>query len=56
MMHVNVRHLMIPTRDGTRLSANLFRPATQARVPAVVEYTPYRKDDLRGAARDFGHF
>ncbi|MGQ0568114.1 MAG: CocE/NonD family hydrolase, partial [Armatimonadota bacterium] len=42
--------------DGTRLSANLFRPATQARVPAVVEYTPYRKDDLRGAARDFGHF
>ena len=55
-MDVEVRHLLVPTRDGTRLSANLFRPATEERVPVVVEYTPYRKDDLRGAARDFGHF
>lgn len=55
-MNVDVRHIMIPTRDGTRLSANLFLPATDRPVPCVVEYTPYRKDDLRGAARDFGHF
>lgn len=47
---------MVPTRDGTLLSANLFQPVTERRVPVVVEYTPYRKDDLRGAARDFGHF
>ena len=47
---------MIPTRDGTRLSADLFLPATDRPVPTVVEYTPYRKDDLRGASRDFGHF
>ena len=55
-MDVSVRHIFIPTRDGTRLSANLFLPATDHPVPCVVEYTPYRKDDLRGAARDFGHF
>jgi len=53
---VSVTHIMIPTRDGTRLSADLFLPATDRPVPAVVEYTPYRKDDLRGASRDFGHF
>ncbi len=53
---VSVTHVMIPTRDGTRLSADLFLPATERPVPAVVEYTPYRKDDLRGASRDFGHF
>lgn len=56
MADVTVRHVMIPTRDGTRLSADLFLPATDRPVPAVVEYTPYRKDDLRGATRDFGHF
>lgn len=55
-MEADATPLMIPTRDGTRLSANLFRPVTGGRVPVVVEYTPYRKDDLRGAARDFGHF
>lgn len=55
-LDVHVRHIMIPTRDGTRLSANVFQPATDRRVPCVVEYTPYRKDDLRGAARDFGSF
>jgi len=47
---------MVPTRDGARLSANLFFPRTDERVPVAVEYTPYRKDDLRGAARDFTHF
>jgi putative CocE/NonD family hydrolase len=55
-LDVTVQHLMIPTRDGTRLSANVFRPVTDPPVPCVVEYTPYRKDDLRGAARDFGSF
>jgi len=55
-MEVDVTHIMIPTRDGIRLAANLFRPVTDDKVPVVVEYTPYRKDDLRGATRDFGHF
>jgi putative CocE/NonD family hydrolase len=51
-----VGQILIPTRDGTRLAADLYRPRTAEPVPAVVEYTPYRKDDLRGATRDFGHF
>jgi uncharacterized protein len=50
-MEVDVTHIMIPTRDGTRLAADLFRPVTDDNVPVVVEYTPYRKDDLRGATR-----
>lgn len=49
-------HIAIPTRDGTRLAAALFRPVVHDPVPVVVEYTPYRKDDLRAATRDFGHF
>jgi putative CocE/NonD family hydrolase len=53
---VEIRQIAIPTRDGTRLAGTLFLPRTDRRVPAVVEYTPYRKDDLRGAGRDFGSF
>jgi hypothetical protein len=30
-------------RDGVRLSANLFLPADRARVPAILERTPYGK-------------
>ncbi len=54
-LDVDVQPLMIPTRDGTRLSATVFRPRTERRIPCVVEYTPYRTHDFRGAARDFGH-
>ena len=54
-LDVGVTHIMIPTRDGTRLAADLYRAVTDDAVPVVVEYTPYRKDDLRGATRDFGH-
>jgi putative CocE/NonD family hydrolase len=37
---LNVR---IAMRDGVHLSANLFLPADRARVPAIVERTPYGK-------------
>lgn len=33
----------IPMRDGVRLSANVFRPAAPARVPAILYRTPYGK-------------
>ena len=33
----------IPMRDGVRLSANVFRPDTGARVPAILIRTPYGK-------------
>ena len=29
-------HVRIPMRDGVRLAANIFRPATAARVPAIL--------------------
>ena len=40
MKRLNVR---IPMRDGVRLSANVFLPADRARMPAIVERTPYGK-------------
>ena len=42
-----VVHCAIPLRDGTRLAARMWLPqvATNTRVPAVLEYLPYRKGD-----------
>jgi putative CocE/NonD family hydrolase len=44
---VEVQDVWIPTRDGTRLHARIWRPADAdtARVPALLEYLPYRKSD-----------
>ena len=42
----NERAVMIPVRDGKRLSADLFRPDAEGRFPAIVMYQPYRKDDV----------
>jgi predicted acyl esterase len=45
------RALMIPMRDGKRLSADLFRPEAEGRFPVIIMYHPYRKDDVgRGAS------
>jgi predicted acyl esterase len=38
--------LRIPLRDGTRLAANLYRPAAPGRYPALLQYTPYLKDGM----------
>jgi uncharacterized protein len=40
-----LRHVRIPTRDGTHLSADLFLPEGEGPYPVVIEYLPYRKDD-----------
>lgn len=40
------KNVRIPMRDGVRLAADLFRPEVGGRFPAVVEYIPYRKDDM----------
>jgi putative CocE/NonD family hydrolase len=40
------RNVRIPMRDGVRLAADLFRPDAPGRFPALVEYIPYRKDDM----------
>jgi putative CocE/NonD family hydrolase len=46
------RHVQIPTRDGTKLSADLIRPDADGRFPAIIEYIPYRKDDLTQGGYD----
>ncbi|MFG2299132.1 CocE/NonD family hydrolase [Streptomyces sp. NPDC048603] len=40
--HEDVR---IPMRDGVRLYARIWRPVTDAPVPALLEYLPYRLTD-----------
>jgi predicted acyl esterase len=40
------RDVVVTVRDGTRLMANLFRPADGGRVPLVLSVTPYGKDKL----------
>ncbi|HEY4608323.1 MAG TPA: CocE/NonD family hydrolase, partial [Ilumatobacteraceae bacterium] len=38
----------ITARDGTRLAADLYLPATGAPAPVLLEALPYRKDNLTG--------
>lgn len=40
-----VHDLWIPMSDGIRLHARAWLPATEVRVPALLEYLPYRLDD-----------
>jgi uncharacterized protein len=47
-------HVLIPVRDGTRLSARIWLPegaSADSPVPALLEYLPYRKGDWT-AVRD----
>ena len=47
-----VRDIQIPVRDSSWLAADYSMPATDGRFPAVVEYLPYRKDDLGLSSAD----
>ncbi|RPK54534.1 Cocaine esterase [Streptomyces sp. ADI96-02] len=49
-------HVTIPMPDGVRLSARVWRPVSsdQEPVPAILEYIPYRKNDLT-STRDAIH-
>ncbi len=38
-------NIWIPMSDGTRLSARIWQPVTDEKVPAILEYIPYRKND-----------
>jgi uncharacterized protein len=56
---VSVREVWIPMKDGVRLSATLYMPAAGARgekFPAVLEYLPYRKDELSSPVRVHEYF
>ncbi len=50
-----IEHTMVPMPDGCRLAARIWMPedAEQNPVPAILEYIPYRKNDLT-ATRDEG--
>jgi putative CocE/NonD family hydrolase len=37
--------VMMPMRDGTRLAADLYRPEADGRFPALVERTPYNREE-----------
>lgn len=41
-----IEHFVIPTRDGRKLSARVWKPVTPDRLPVVLEYIPYRKRDV----------
>ncbi len=41
-----VEHAPVPMADGTMLSARLWLPRGTDPVPAILEYLPYRKDDV----------
>jgi len=47
---VEIREVWIPMPDGVRLSATLHFPTSKRRsekFPAVLEYLPYRKDEVK---------
>ncbi|MSP11623.1 MAG: CocE/NonD family hydrolase [Chloroflexi bacterium] len=47
-----VKNVMIPMRDGVRLAADLYMPDEEAaRFPVVMEYIPYRKDEVAPFSR-----
>ena len=51
-----VKNVLIPMRDGVQLAADLYLPVGDDgtdRWPVVMEYTPYRKDDVNLAHRVF---
>ncbi len=51
------RAVMIPTRDGKRLSGDVFRPDAEGRFPVIIMYHPYRKDDVgRGGVGEHFYF
>ena len=51
------RAVMIPMRDGKRLSADVFRPDAEGRFPVIIMYHPYRKDDVgRGGVGEHFYF
>jgi hypothetical protein len=47
------RDLAVPMRDGIRLFANLFRPATDGKYPVIIPVTPYGEDKLPDRVANF---
>jgi uncharacterized protein len=48
------RDVMIPMRDGVKLATDIYRPATtEARLPVIMERTPYNKAGVAATAAYF---
>jgi uncharacterized protein len=43
------RNVLIPLNDGVTLAADLQVPEGRERVPVLISFDPYRKDDISGA-------
>ncbi len=41
-----VKNFLVPVRDGARLAADMHMPAGDGPHPVILEYLPYRKDDV----------
>src|SRR5436190_345864 len=50
------RELMIPARDGAKLSTNVFLPSGNGPWPVVLSRTPYGKGALEGGERREANF
>jgi uncharacterized protein len=50
-----VENIFIPLEDGTRLTARLWLPKTSEKVPAILEYLPYRKNDDMAVRDSLNH-
>jgi uncharacterized protein len=56
---LSVREVWIPMQDGVRLSATLYMPTPKRRgerFAAILEYLPYRKDELTSYVRVHDYF
>ncbi|HFU2587496.1 TPA: CocE/NonD family hydrolase [Campylobacter jejuni] len=40
-----IENIWITLKDGTRLSSRIWFPQTNEKLPAILEYIPYRKND-----------
>ena len=38
-----LNHVLVPMKDGTRLSTHVTMPDSAGEFPAILEYTPYHK-------------
>jgi predicted acyl esterase len=50
---IQIKEVWIPTPDGTKLAADLYMPLDlkqSERLPVILEYLPYRKDESRSAS------
>ncbi|MDA4123227.1 MAG: CocE/NonD family hydrolase [Thaumarchaeota archaeon] len=51
-----VKNVRIPMRDGIHLSADLLMPEMPGKYPAIIQYHPYRKDDMSVGANEFHYY